>query len=166
VKILVAGIGNIFQGDDAFGCEVVKILADRALPDHVTLFDYGIRGLDLTYALLDNPDLAILIDATPQGCTPGTLYTIEPEWESGNAEEFRQDGALETHGMNPVQVLRAAREMGARPGRILLVGCEPGDLGGEEGWMGLTPPVAAALSEAADMVEALICREARTEVLV
>jgi hydrogenase maturation protease len=165
LKILVAGIGNIFQGDDAFGCEVVKILADRPLPDYVALLDYGIRGLDLTYALLDNPDLVILIDATPQGCAPGTLYTIEPEWDESNSGGMMQNEALETHGMNPVQMLSAARAMGAKPGRILLVGCEPGDLGGEEGCMGLTPPVAAALNGAADMVEALICR-ARTEVLV
>jgi hydrogenase maturation protease len=165
LKILVAGIGNIFQGDDAFGCEVVKILADRALPNDVMLFDYGIRGVDLTYALLDSPDLAILIDATPQGCTPGTLYTIEPELDDRDSGRMTQNGALETHGMDPVQVLCAARAMGAKPGRILLVGCEPGDLGGEEGWMGLTPPVAAALNDAADMVEALI-RRARTEVLV
>ncbi len=165
MRILVAGIGNIFQGDDAFGCEVAGVLEDRKLPDDVTLFDYGIRGLDLTYALLDNPDLVILIDATPQGCTPGTLYTIELELDDPDADGMTQDEALETHGMNPMQVLRAARAMGARPGRILLVGCEPGDLGGEEGWMGLTPPVAAALNGAADMVEALICR-ARTEVLV
>jgi hydrogenase maturation protease len=78
LKILVAGIGNIFQGDDAFGCEVVKILAGRPLPDCVTLFDYGIRGLDLTYALLENPDLVILIDATPQGCAPGTCTRSNP----------------------------------------------------------------------------------------
>jgi hydrogenase maturation protease len=164
LKILVAGIGNIFQGDDAFGCEVVKVLAHRKLPEHVTLFDYGIRGLDLMYALMANPDLVILIDATPQGCTPGTLYTIEPELD-GLDSGITKSEPLETHGMNPVQVLCAARAMGAKPGRVLLVGCEPGDLGGEEGWMGLTPPVAAALSGAADMVEALI-RRARTEVLV
>jgi hydrogenase nickel insertion protein HypA len=97
---------------------------------------------------LDNPDLVILIDATPQGCTPGTLYTIKPELDDLAPGCTPQDEVLETHGMNPVQVLRAARAMGARPGRILLVGCEPGDLGGEEGWMGLTPPVAAALDAA------------------
>jgi hydrogenase maturation protease len=165
LRILVAGIGNIFQGDDAFGCEVVKILADRALAEDVTLFDYGIRSLDLTYALMDNPDLVILIDATPQGCAPGTLYTIEPELDDRNSGGTTQDEALQTHGMNPVQVLCAARAMGAKPGRILLVGCEPGDLGGEDGWMGLTPPVEAALNGAADVVETLI-RRARTEVLV
>jgi hydrogenase maturation protease len=155
VKILVAGIGNIFQGDDAFGCEVVTKLAARGLPAEVRLFDFGIRGLDLTYALMDNPDLAIVIDATSQGDAPGTLYTMEPEFDDvGNSHEM-----LDSHGMNPVQVLRSARAMGARPGRILLVGCEPADLGGEEGRMGLTPPVLAALDEAAEMVEALIQKE-------
>ena len=153
MKILVAGIGNIFQGDDAFGCEVVNLLAARKLPDGVQLFDYGIRGLDLVYALMDNPDLAILIDATPRGEAPGTLYTIEPELEGDGP------GEIQAHGMNPVQVLRAARAMGAKPGRVLLVGCEPGDLGGEEGLMGLTAPVTAALNEAADIVEALIQKQ-------
>jgi len=160
VKILVAGIGNIFQGDDAFGCEVVRELAGRALPTSVRLFDFGIRGMDLTYALMDNPDLAILIDATQQGEAPGTLYTIEPDVDDDGACV-----ALETHSMNPVQVVRTARAMGARPGRILLVGCEPGDLGGEEGWIGLTPPVKAALNEAADMVQTLIQKKLQEAVV-
>ncbi len=160
MKILVAGIGNIFEGDDAFGCEVVKSLKARSLPSCVHLFDYGIRGLDLTYALMDDPDLAILIDAAPRGERPGTLYTIEPEFEHGVSE-----AVLEAHSMNPVNVLRAARSMGAKPGRVLLVGCEPGDLGGEDGRMGLTQPVAAAIDEAAVMVEDLIQKELR-EVLV
>lgn len=160
MNILVAGIGNIFQGDDAFGCEVVKILARRSMPENVRLFDFGIRGLDLTYALLDNPDLAILIDATPQGEAPGTLYTIEPGLPDTNSPP-----ALEAHGMNPVQVLRAAFAMGARPKRVLLVGCEPGDLGGEDGQMGLTPAVSASVQEAAAMVEELIQKQL-TEVMV
>jgi hydrogenase maturation protease len=153
VKILVVGIGNIFMGDDAFGCEVVKKLASRELPAEVRLVDYGIRGLDLTYALLDNPDLTILIDAIHRGGAAGTLYTIEPEVQSGG------DEMVDTHSMDPVRVLQAARAMGGATGRILLVGCEPGDLGGEEGRMGLTPPVAVALDEAARMVEELIEKE-------
>jgi len=153
VRILVAGIGNIFMGDDAFGCEVAKKLSARGLSADVRLVDYGIRGLDLTYALLDNPDLTILIDAIHRGGAPGTLYTIEPEVESGGDER------VDTHSMDPVRVLQAARAMGGAAGRILLVGCEPGDLGGEEGRMGLTPPVAAALDEAAGMVEELIQKE-------
>jgi hydrogenase maturation protease len=154
VTILVAGIGNIFMGDDAFGCEVAKKLAARRLPANVRLVDYGIRGLDLTYALLDDPELTILIDAIYRGGAPGTLYTIEPEVESAAG-----DAMVDTHSMSPVRVLQAARAMGGGTGRILLVGCEPGDLGGEEGRMGLTPPVAAALDEAANMVEELIHKE-------
>lgn len=159
MKILVAGIGNIFMGDDAFGCEVARKLAARTLPGDVTLVDYGIRGLDLMYALLDNPDLTIFIDATRQGHAPGTLYTIEPEL---NQAELNQTGNFQTmdaHTMDPVRVLHAARAMGANLGRILLVGCEPADLGGEQGRMGLTPPVAAAIDEAVVMVEDLIHKE-------
>jgi len=162
LKILVAGIGNIFMGDDAFGCEVARKLAERILPDDVKLVDYGIRGLDLMYALLDNPDLTIFIDATRQGYAPGTLSTIEPEL---NAAELNQTGTFQTidaHTMDPVRVLQAARAMGAHIGRILLVGCEPADLGGEQGRMGLTPPVAAALDEAVSMIENLIHTERQT----
>jgi hydrogenase maturation protease len=147
VKILVAGIGNIFQGDDAFGCEVVKRLASREMPEGVRLFDFGIRGLDLLYALMDDPDLAILIDATPQGDAPGTVYLLEPSADGAG-------GMMETHGLDPLQILRMVR-----PRRVLLVGCEPGDLGGEEGRMGLTAPVAAAVDTAADMVWELVQKE-------
>lgn len=148
MKILVAGIGNIFQGDDAFGCEVVKRLASRPMPEGVRLFDFGIRGLDLMYALMDDPDLAILIDAMPQGEAPGTVSLIEPLIDD------RESEAPEAHGANPVQVLRMAR-----PRRVLLVGCEPMDLGGEEGRMGLTAPVAEAVDTAADMVWELLQKE-------
>ena len=151
MKILIAGIGNLFQGDDAFGCEVVKHLAGRQLPGEVQLFDYGIRSLDLIYALMDNPDLAILIDAASRGGAPGDLYLIEPAWDGEGA-----GAALDAHSMNPVEVLRAAQTLGARPKRVLLVGCEPADLGGEQGRMGLTEPVQAAAREAADMVLQLI----------
>src|SRR5581483_3861800 len=77
-KVLVAGIGNIFLGDDAFGVEVVRALAQRALPENVRVVDFGIRGLDLTYALLDGYEAVIMVDAAPRGGRPGTLYVIEP----------------------------------------------------------------------------------------
>jgi hydrogenase maturation protease len=153
VSILVACIGNIFQGDDAFGCEVAKVLMRRAPLEDVRVVDFGIRGLDLTYALMDAPELTILVDAVSRGGEPGTLYVIEPELE----DEGEQ--AIDAHSMDPVQVLRAVRGMGGRLGHILLVGCEPADLGGEEGRMGLTPPVTAADEQAADMVASLVAKE-------
>lgn len=153
MSILVACIGNIFQGDDAFGCEVAKVLMRRAPLEDVRVVDFGIRGLDLTYALMDAPELTILVDAVSRGGEPGTLYVIEPELE----DEGEQ--AIDAHSMDPVQVLRAVRGMGGRSGHILLVGCEPADLGGEEGRMGLTPPVTAAVEQAADMVASLVAKE-------
>jgi hydrogenase maturation protease len=155
VNILVAGIGNIFQGDDAFGCEVARVLSTRTLPAGVRVVDFGIRGLDLTYALLDRPDLAIFVDAMPRGGEPGTIYTIEPDLENlGTANQMP-----DPHGMDPVRVLGMAKTMGGQLGRILLVGCEPGDLGGEDGRMGLTEPVSAAIGEAAGIVESLIAKQ-------
>jgi hydrogenase maturation protease len=157
----VACIGNIFQGDDAFGCEVAKELARKPLPTDVRVVDFGIRGLDLTYALLDAPDLTILVDTVSRGGEPGTLYTIEPSV----ADETVDAGprTLNTHAMDPAEVLRAAREMGGGLKRILLVGCEPADLGGECGRMGLTQPVSEAIPYAAEIVEALIQKEQQVQ---
>ncbi len=155
MSILVACIGNIFQGDDAFGCEVAKVLAHGSLSETVRVIDFGIRGLDLTYALMDAPELTILVDAVYRGGEPGTLYTIEPDLDPGAAD----DPQFDAHSMNPVQVLRTAKLMGGELGRVLLVGCEPADLGGADGRMGLTPAVSAAIKEAAAMVESLIERE-------
>ncbi len=158
MRILIACIGNIFHGDDAFGVEVARRLAGRSLPPEARLVDFGIRSFDLAYALLDGYDVAILVDATSRGQAPGTLYTLEID---PNAVEEREESPadLGAHGMNPASVLRMARAMGGSFGRILLVGCEPETLDSdEEGMMGLSPTVQAAVDVAADMVEALALR--------
>ena len=160
-RILIAGIGNIFLGDDAFGVEVVRRLSGRALPDYVRVVDYGIRSLDLAYALLDDYDAAILVDAAGRGGEPGTLYVLEPELGGADAGE-PQPVLIEAHGMNPMRVLDLVRAMGGRPRRVLVVGCEPATLGDEfEGSMGLSAPVEAAVDGAIDMVESLIAKIAR-----
>ncbi len=156
-RILVAGIGNIFLGDDAFGCEVVKRLSERPWPESVRVVDFGIRGFDLSYALMEDYDVTILVDATPRGETPGTLYTIEPELEQlGDLDA--QDMMVETHGMNPMKVLSMVKAMGGQFRKLFLVGCEPATFGPEEGQMGLSEPVEAAVDKAASMVEALVAK--------
>src|ERR1700676_1955836 len=147
-RILIACMGNIFLGDDGFGTEVARRLAVRSLPQGVILKDFGIRGLDLTYALLDPYELVILVDAYPRGGEPGTVYLVKPD----PVEMNTPDGVpprLETHGMNPMNVLRMVKSMGGAPNRILIVGCEPAELGSdEEGKLGLSDPVQAGVEEA------------------
>jgi hydrogenase maturation protease len=156
-RILIAGIGNIFLGDDAFGVEVAKRLLSRQLPASVRVTDFGIRGYDLAYALLDGYETTILVDACPRGEPAGTLYVIEPDLNDvGDAEE--QQGAVEAHSMNPLNVLRLAHSMGGPLKRVLLVGCEPGTLGPEEGQMGLSDSVEAAVDEAVKLVESLVAK--------
>jgi hydrogenase maturation protease len=157
-RILVAGVGNIFFGDDAFGVEVVQRLARRPLPESVRVVDFGIRGLDLTYALLDGYDAVILVDAVPQGGRPGTLYVIEPQPEPA-ATAAPEDLMLQTHGMDPAKVLRVAAALGGQVRRVLLVGCEPGVLGSDEDMqMGLSEPVRAAVDGAVGIIESLIAQ--------
>ena len=155
-RILIAGIGNIFLGDDAFGVEVVRRVAGREWPEgsKVRVTDFGIRGYDLAYALLDGYDVTILVDACPRGAPPGTLYVIEPDLaDLGSSEE--QQAAVEAHSMNPLNVLRFASSLGPVK-RVLLVGCEPQTLGPEEGQMGLSPAIESVLGEAVKMIEELV----------
>jgi len=161
-SILIAGIGNIFLGDDGFGVEVIRRLAGRRFPppeykDAVRVADFGIRGYDLAYALLDGHDFTILVDAVGRGGTPGTLFVIEPHVTGSSA--------MDAHAMNPESVLQLARAMGPIRGRILLVGCEPATLGGEEGHMGLSDVVLAAVDEAARLIEDLAAKLLRGDKL-
>jgi hydrogenase maturation protease len=150
-RILIACIGNIFMGDDGFGTEVARTLAGRSLPPDVVLKDFGIRGLDLTYALLEPWDLAILVDACGQGGEPGTVYLIEPDATLGHAF-----AGMDPHAANPVNALQMAKSMGQTSNRVVIVGCQPADLGGEDGRIGLSEPVAAAVGEAVQMIEELV----------
>ncbi len=156
-RILIAGIGNIFLGDDGFGVEVVHRLAARALPREVQVADFGIRGFDLAYALLDGYEVTVLVDAIARGDAPGTLSVLEPDLGPPGAQEDKA-AAIETHGMNPMRVLNMVKSLGGELKRILVLGCEPLSLGPEEGAMGLSEPVAAAVNEAANMVESLVAR--------
>jgi hydrogenase maturation protease len=159
-RILVAGIGNIFLGDDAFGVEVARRLSAREWPQNVRVTDFGIRGYDLAYALLEGYDTTILVDACPRGQAAGTLYVIEPDRNDfdpqGSGGAVEPQVQVEAHGMNPLSILRLAASMGGRLKRILLVGCEPATLGPEEGQMGLSATVEAVVEEAAKLVESLV----------
>jgi hydrogenase maturation protease len=150
-RILVAGIGNIFLGDDGFGVEVIQRLIRREWPAGVHVVDFGIRGYDLAYALMEPYDHVILVDACPRGGTPGSIYVVEPTLE-GEADP----GTIDAHDMNPMRVLSLARLQGGPSKHVLLVGCEPATLGPEEGQMGLSPTVQEAVGEAADIVDKLI----------
>lgn len=156
-QILVAGIGNIFLGDDAFGVEVAQRLIQRPMPEGVRVEDFGIRGFDLTYALMEDYDAVLLIDAAPRGGQPGTLYVIEPDTGESSGQQG-QEMSVETHGMNPMKVLQMVKAMGGQPRRVLIVGCEPSTLGPEEGQIGLSEAVQSAVNRAVDLVETLIAR--------
>ena len=154
--ILIAGVGNIFLGDDAFGVEVATSLSRRHLPESVAVKDFGIRGFDLAYTLLEPWDAVILVDALPRGEAPGTLFVVEPDL-AGLGTPTSPDMAMNPHGMDPVRVLNFAASISTISARVLVVGCEPKDFGDElEGRMGLSTPVQAVVEEASNIVEELI----------
>ena len=152
-SILIAGVGNMFLGDDGFGVEVARCMALRELPECVRVSDFGIRGFDLAYALTDEHEAVILVDATRRGEPPGTLYALELDTEGQTA------GAVETHGMDPANVLRLVAALGGRPRRVLLVGCEPTAIAPEtEDLTGLSAPVESSVEPAIELVLSLVTR--------
>jgi hydrogenase maturation protease len=157
-RILVACIGNIFLGDDGFGVEVARRLLTRNLPQGVSVKDFGIRGFDLAFALMEPHDLTILVDACARGGAPGALYLIEPEPIDETTLKSKPT-RIEAHGMTPVNVLRLVKSLGGNAGHVMIVGCEPADLGSdEEGKMGLSEPVMAAVDEAIALIDTLISK--------
>jgi len=151
-RILVAGIGNIFLGDDAFGVEVVKELTRSELPEGVNAVDFGIRGYDLAYAIMDGYAATVLVDATARGNAPGTLYLIELDPEGLAKLEEVPDG----HSLGPVQVLRLVQSLGGKIPQLYLVGCEPAVLEAEDGEVSLSESVRAAVPKAVEMIRTLV----------
>jgi hydrogenase maturation protease len=148
-QILVAGIGNAWLKDDGFGGEVVKRLNERELPAGAAVFDFGTGGLDLAYEVMRGYDALVLIDVSRQGDKPGTLYVMEALEEE--VEAGIEDGqVLNPHGMDPQTVLRFIKTLGAWPGKVVVVACEPADV--EEMGIGLSPEVERAVGGAVDLV--------------
>ena len=152
-RILIAGIGNIFFGDDAFGCEVAKELAKKKLPEGVRVADFGIRSYDLAYAIMDDYDATILIDASPRGSAPGTVYLIEPDLKM---LDENPDEVVNAHGMNPVRVLQMVRSLGGNTARTIRCRLRARRSRNEEGHIGLSEPVQRAVAPAIEMIEKLI----------
>ena len=148
-KTLVAGVGNIFQRDDAFGVEVIRLLAGRPQPPGVKVADFGIRGVHLVYELLDGCDLFVLIDAAQRGRPAGTVTILEVD----PADIASAPGVMDAHGLAPDQVFAMLAAMGGRPGRSLVVACEPADV---SAGMGLSDEVRRALPHAVRAVEKIL----------
>ena len=160
-EILVACIGNVFLGDDAFGPEMAKRLAGAPLPQGITVRDFGIRSYDLAYALMQDWDLVILVDALPAGGRPGTLYAFEPEIPAHSEISPSPDA----HTMSPFAALQLVHALGGKVGRLLVVGCEPESVEPKrQGEMGLSTAVKGALDEGVQLVHDLIS-SARSQAL-
>jgi hydrogenase maturation protease len=160
-RILIAGIGNIFLGDDAFGVAVVRRLLEEPLPPAVRATDFGIRGFDLACAILQSYDAVILVDATPRGQSPGTLYVLEPELDAPAIDQA--EPVIETHSLTPASVLRWVKALGGPLPHLRIVGCEPATIGSLDApQMALSTPVAAAVDPAVHLIRSLIDELATT----
>lgn len=149
-KRLIAGIGNIFLGDDAFGVVVARRLAAASLPDGVRVTDFGIRGYDLACALLQPWDEVILVDALARGGEPGTVYVLQPD---PPAEPPAAPPVFDPHALHPAAVLQMVHALGGEVNNLLVVGCEPASLEPDPSdGDGLSPPARAAVEAAIRIV--------------
>lgn len=148
-RVLVAGVGNVFLGDDGFGVEVVGRLAGEPMPEGVRVADFGIRGVHLAYELLDDYQVAILVDAVPRGGEPGTVYVVEPDTAPAGGDHTLMDA----HGMEPEAVLSMLRTLGGGDVKVLIVGCEPAEV---EERIGLSELVAGSVDQAVAVVRELV----------
>ena len=155
-RTLVAGIGNIFMGDDGFGCEVAQRLSRCEVPAGVDVVDFGIRAVDLSYTLSDGYAFVILIDTVKRWGAPGTVYVIEPDLSDSDCEADPGETIMAAHDLDLASVLRFVASLGKSAPRVLLVGCEPECLGGEYGCIGFSAAVSAAVDKAADEIQTLL----------
>ncbi len=148
-RILIAGVGNAWLRDDGFGSEVVKRLETRTLPEGAAVFDFGTGGLDLAYEVMRGYDALVLVDVSRQGGEPGTLYVMEAS--EADVEAGIEDGqVINPHAMDPQTVLRFVKTIGAWPGKVVVVACEPAEV--EEMGLGLSSEVARAVDSAVEVV--------------
>src|SRR5580658_6357995 len=150
-RILVAGVGNVFLQDDAFGVEVVRLLAERPQPPGVQIQDYGIRGVHLVYELLNGYDLLVLIDAAPRGEAPGTVSVLEVEVPG--PDDPSAQPVIDAHSLTPDAIFGLLASLGGHPGRSLVVACEPAEI---DAGMGLSDPVREALPHAVRTVQDIL----------
>ena len=158
-QILVAGVGNAWLQDDAFGGELARRLEARGVPSGVTVMDFGTGGLDLAYEVMRGYDALVILDASRQGGEPGTLYVLEPDIDD-YAPNIEDGETIDPHGMDPATVLRFVRATGGWPGKVVVIACEPGEV--DDVGLGLTPAVEAVMERALALVGETI-EELRTD---
>jgi len=152
-RVLVAGVGNLFLGDDAFGVEVVRELVLRPRPPHVTIRDFGTRGLELAYTLVDGVDALLLVDTVRRGHQPGTLSVLAPDFEREQESEALLGPG---HGVDPCRVYGLVRALGGSMPKTRLLGCEPLSFGSdEEPMLALSAPVRDAVARSLPLIEQL-----------
>ena len=146
--ILVAGIGNIFLGDDGFGPEVIRHVGDRLAGSGVKVVDYGIRGMHLAYDLLEDWDALVLVDAIPSRGSPGAIHVFEADHES-----LSPNSGLDAHSMDPAAVFASLSALGGTPPYTIVVGCEAASV--DEG-IALSDAVAGAVPHAVRAVDEVV----------
>jgi hydrogenase maturation protease len=152
-RVLVAGLGNVFEGDDGFGVAVVQHLAGQSWPAGVEVRDFGIRGVHLAYQLLEPYDLVVMVDAVQRGGTPGTVYVIEHGVDDDAPAPAADAPMMDAHDLAPDGVLALVPRLGGTLPRVVVVGCEPASIAPN---MALSAPVAGSVETAARLVTELV----------
>jgi hydrogenase maturation protease len=141
--VKVIGIGNLLMQDDGVGVHVINYLSDLGVPDHVELIDGGTHSYDLLEYFAADASF-IVVDAMHAGGEPGAIYRA-PLHELGLKPS---DQIMSLHELHFIEAVQMANMLGYNPD-ILVYGIEPQSV---KLSLELSPPVAAAVPKAAELI--------------
>jgi hydrogenase maturation protease len=111
---LILGIGNYLMGDEGIGVHLANRIALEKLPEGVEVLDGGTGGFHLL-EYFEKYDHVILVDATLDDNTPGTIRLIKPKF----AKDFPP--AMSTHDIGMKDLVSALQILGKMPDIDLFV---------------------------------------------
>ena len=141
-KTLICGLGSILQGDDGIGPFVIEEMEKEAVPDGVTLADYGISGFKCALNLA-HYDRVIFVDAVSiEGQAPGTIHHLRIPREKLSGYATLGEAGISMHETDLPRILATAVALGTAPPKIVVIGCQPADTSVR---LGLSPAVEMAV---------------------
>ncbi len=151
-RILVAGIGNLLMGDDAFGPMVIEALEKEKFSENIELRDMGTAGLTVATDL-EGYDTVIFIDSMEMEEEPGTLRQLQVNVEEITPTDAMELSRLTLHEVGLEGLLKFSKAIGTLPTTVYIIGCKPESLGAT---YSLSPRVSEAVPEAVEHVKKLL----------
>ncbi|WP_085537675.1 HyaD/HybD family hydrogenase maturation endopeptidase [Massilibacteroides vaginae] len=148
METLILGVGNLLLRDEGVGIHVIQALEKETLPSHVHLMDGGTGGFHLI-SWLEKYDRIIMIDATLDANTPGTIRMIKPQY----ASDFPP--LMSAHEIGLKDMVEVMQLTAGKLPEILLIVISVVDISSVG--MKLSPQVEAVIPQVVELVKNTVC---------